>query len=153
MAELVSYLSIVPHMRFSTFDVPPTSAPLTRGFFFAARLPVSRTAAGPRTAPRHGIGNHLPLPAFALLGRNVERFSANGWLGRNVERPPRRTIDRLAPPARRAGLFLQPPPPATAHQPSPAPNTRTPNPATTPAPTPASLAGSNAQPPRPTTPA
>jgi len=33
MAELVSYLSIVPHMRFSTFDVPPTSAPLTRGFF------------------------------------------------------------------------------------------------------------------------
>src|SRR5262249_34046850 len=63
------------------------SAPLTRGCFFAARLPVSRTAAGPRTAPRHGIGNHLPLPAFALLGRNVERFSANGWLGRNVERP------------------------------------------------------------------
>src|SRR5215467_7493629 len=24
------------------------------------------------TAPCHGIGNHLPLPAFALLKRNVE---------------------------------------------------------------------------------
>jgi len=39
MAELVSYLSIEPHMR--TFDgfPPKHSAPLTRGFFAAARLP------------------------------------------------------------------------------------------------------------------
>jgi len=112
VAELVSYLSIVPHMRSS--DVPPKhSAPLTRGIFSVARLPASRTAAEPvaksranlskkaplgrgrvlrdercgisatrpnwadenvpiRTAPCHGIGNHLPLPAFALLKRNVE---------------------------------------------------------------------------------
>jgi hypothetical protein len=38
MAELVSLLSIVPHMRFSTFDVPPTSAPALAGAFFAARI-------------------------------------------------------------------------------------------------------------------
>jgi len=41
MAELSSYLWIVPHMR--SFYVPPQySAPLTRGFFLRRRLPASR---------------------------------------------------------------------------------------------------------------
>src|SRR5215813_1112608 len=47
MAELASYLSIVPHMW--SFDVPPKhSAPLTRGLFCAAQLPALRERKKPR---------------------------------------------------------------------------------------------------------
>src|SRR5262249_41467817 len=47
MAELASYLSIVPHMW--SFDVPPKhSAPLTRGLFCAAQPPALRERKKPR---------------------------------------------------------------------------------------------------------
>ena len=52
MAELSSYLWIVPHTR--SFYVPPKySAPLTRGLFLRPRLPASRERKSPtRMAPR-----------------------------------------------------------------------------------------------------
>jgi hypothetical protein len=43
------------------------------------------------SGPRRMNGNHLPLPGFALLGRNVER-------------PRRISLIGQAPPTRRAGL-------------------------------------------------
>ena len=67
VAELVSYLSIVPHMRSS--DVPPKySAPLTRGIFFAARLPVSSTAAEPVAKSRANLSKKAPLGRAEFLG-------------------------------------------------------------------------------------
>src|SRR6516225_1093841 len=66
MAELVCYLSIVPHMR--SFDVPPKhSAPLTRGLFCAARLSASRTKkspAGERGSSRNDVDVDIGLRAI-----------------------------------------------------------------------------------------
>jgi hypothetical protein len=72
MAELASYLSMVPHMR--SFDVPPKdSAPLTRGFFWpldflrresAIQYEARRPAEGARGAP---LG--LPSPRSAQIHR------------------------------------------------------------------------------------
>ena len=67
VAELLSHLSIVPHMRSS--DVPPKySAPLTRGIFFAARLPVSSTAAEPVAKSRANLSKKAPLGRAEFLG-------------------------------------------------------------------------------------
>jgi hypothetical protein len=57
MAELVSYLSIIPHVR--SFDVPPKLSPAQRGAFFCA----ARLKGGTRSARTESAGrNGRPLP-------------------------------------------------------------------------------------------
>src|SRR5262249_54427620 len=78
MAELVAYLSMVPHMRFSTFDVPPTSAPLTRGFFCAARIILVRLRG-------RGLGHNARL-GMARHALNVLP-EKRGWSPSNAKGP------------------------------------------------------------------
>jgi len=85
VAKLVSYLSIVPHMRSS--DVPPKhSAPLTRGIFSAARLPASRTAAEPVAKSRANLSKKAPLGRGRVLRDERCGISATrpNWADENV---------------------------------------------------------------------
>ena len=94
MAELASYLSIVPHMR--SFDVPPKhSAPLTQGLFLRDFLRRENEKSPAGDAPRFatGIDGGLPRPGRGMtktiLVEAVTHRSAVqkitvclGWLGK-----------------------------------------------------------------------
>src|SRR6516162_10447044 len=73
MAELVCYLSIVPHMR--SFDVPPKhSAPLTRGLFCAA-LRRERKKAPPASGAQVGT----PWMWTLAFGHHEDRWPIYGF--------------------------------------------------------------------------
>jgi hypothetical protein len=77
MAELVSYLSIVPHMRSS--DVPPKhSSPPNAGHFFRRSTPASRAAAEPIANPGQSLPprpnwRREPSPASRICFAREER--------------------------------------------------------------------------------